>query len=82
MCHRELLSLLNCEVKKCSLSFSTDLQQYIKPVVLTLLQRMQSSKTDTYAQRFAFFFLYSMSLNSEGLTPDCLITAVESIQPQ
>ncbi|KAI5826864.1 Cse1-domain-containing protein [Schizophyllum commune Tattone D] len=59
-----------------------DLQQYIKPVVLTLLQRMQSSKTDTYAQRFAFFFLYSMSLNSDGLTPDFLITAVESIQPQ
>ncbi|TRM64668.1 armadillo-type protein [Schizophyllum amplum] len=59
-----------------------DLQQYIKPVILTLLQRMQTSKTEIYASRFAYFFLFSMALNVEGLTPDFIMGAVEQIQPQ
>jgi len=59
-----------------------DLQQYLKPVFIVLLTRMQSSKTDRYIYLFAKFILYTMAISVEGLTPDFIIQTVEEIQPQ
>ncbi|KAJ8091228.1 importin-alpha export receptor [Marasmius tenuissimus] len=58
-----------------------DLKQYFKPVLMTLLTRMQTSKTDTYVYLFSKFLLFTVALNVEGLGPDYVISAVEEIQP-
>ncbi|TFK31640.1 importin alpha re-exporter [Crucibulum laeve] len=60
----------------------SDLQQYMKPVILTLLTRMQSSKTDKFVYHFARFLLFTMAINVEGLGPDYIIAVIEQIQPQ
>ncbi|KAJ7180497.1 CAS/CSE protein [Mycena filopes] len=59
-----------------------DLRQYFKSVVMTLLTRMQSSKTDKFVYLFAKFLLYCMALNIEGLGPDYVIETIEEIQPR
>ncbi|KAF8063522.1 CAS/CSE protein [Lyophyllum atratum] len=58
-----------------------DLRQYFKAVIMTLLTRMQSSKTDKYVHLFARFFLFTMAIDVQGLTPDYVIGTVEEIQP-
>ena len=57
-----------------------DLQQYMKPLVITLLTRMQTSKTDKYTYLFARFILFTMAINVTGMSPDYLITTIEGIQ--
>ncbi|KAJ7224424.1 CAS/CSE protein [Mycena pura] len=59
-----------------------DLRQYLRGVIMTLLTRMQSSKTDKFVYLFARFLLYCMAVNVEGLGPDYVITTVEEIQPR
>lgn len=54
----------------------------MKPVIVTLLTRMQTSKNPQYEYLFARFILYVMALNVEGLGPDYLIAAIEGVQPQ
>jgi len=61
---------------------SGDLQQYMRPVMMTLLTRMQTSKTVTYEYLFARFILYCMALDLDGLGPDYVISVIEEIQPQ
>ncbi|KAI0055486.1 Cse1-domain-containing protein [Artomyces pyxidatus] len=58
-----------------------DLQQYLGTIFITLLTRMQSSKTDGYVYHFVHFLLYAMAINVDGLTPDFVIRAVEGVQP-
>jgi exportin-2 (importin alpha re-exporter) len=41
---------------------------------------MQTSKTDKYVYLFSKFLLYTMAINVDGLGPDTMIAAVESIQ--
>lgn len=60
----------------------SDLGQYMKPVIVTLLTRMQSNKTDKFVYHFARFMLFTMAIDVEGLSPDFLIRFVEEIQPQ
>lgn len=48
---------------------------------MTLLTRMQSSKTDSYVYHFVYFLCYTLAIPVEGLTPDFVVSAVESIQP-
>lgn len=57
-----------------------DLQQYMKPLVMTLLTRMQTSKTDKYVYLFVRFILFTMAINVTGMSPDYLITNIEGIQ--
>lgn len=57
-----------------------NLQQYMKPLVMTLLTRMQTSKTDKYTYLFARFILFTMAINVTGMSPDYLITTIEEIQ--
>ncbi|KAJ7504560.1 CAS/CSE protein [Mycena galericulata] len=59
-----------------------DLRQYIKSVIMTLLTRMQSSKTDKFVYLFSKFLLYCMALNIDGLGPDYVIDTVDEIQPR
>ncbi|KAJ8595722.1 Cse1-domain-containing protein [Rhizopogon salebrosus TDB-379] len=58
------------------------LRQYFKPIVMTLLTRMQTSKTDKYIYLFSHFLLFTMAIDVDGLGPDYVISSVEEIQPQ
>lgn len=49
--------------------------------MVTLLTRMQTSKTDKYVYEFAHFVLLTLAINVDGLTADFIPTAVEEIQP-
>ncbi|KIM38838.1 hypothetical protein M413DRAFT_75629 [Hebeloma cylindrosporum] len=60
----------------------TDLHQYLKPTFLSLLTRMHANKTDKFVYLFSKFFLYTMAVDVQGLTPDSIISIVEEIQPQ
>ncbi|TFK20990.1 importin alpha re-exporter [Coprinopsis marcescibilis] len=62
-------------------SKAENLQPYLKPIFLTLLTRMHSSKTDKFVYLFSHFLLYTLAINVEGLTPDVIISVVESVQP-
>ncbi|EIN12120.1 importin alpha re-exporter [Punctularia strigosozonata HHB-11173 SS5] len=59
----------------------THLQQHLKPLLLTLLTRMQTSKTDKYVYHFSYFVLFTLAIPGQGLTPDFLIRPMEEIQP-
>jgi len=59
-----------------------DLKPYMKALIMTLLTRMQTSKTDKFVYHFTRFFLFTMAINAEGLTPDYVIGTIEEIQPQ
>ncbi|KAG6820300.1 hypothetical protein H0H93_002564 [Arthromyces matolae] len=56
------------------------LKQYFKAVVMTLLTRMQTSKTDQYVHLFTRFFLFTMAIQVDGLSPDYVIGTIEEIQ--
>ncbi|KAF9242294.1 armadillo-type protein [Melanogaster broomeanus] len=57
------------------------LKQYLRPLIMTLLTRMQTSKTDKYVYHFTHFILFTMAIDVNGLGPD-VISTVEDIQPQ
>ncbi|TFK71152.1 importin alpha re-exporter [Pluteus cervinus] len=59
-----------------------DLKQYYKAIIMSLLTRMQTSKTDKYVYLFARFILFAMALPVDGLGPDYTVTTIEEIQPQ
>ncbi|PCH33006.1 importin alpha re-exporter [Wolfiporia cocos MD-104 SS10] len=58
------------------------LKQYFRPLMVTLLTRMQTSKTDKYVYHFVHFLAFTMAINVEGLGPDFVISSIEEIQPQ
>ncbi|KAG0700788.1 CAS/CSE protein [Suillus ampliporus] len=60
----------------------SQLTQYFKALVMTLLTRMQTSKTDKYVYLFSHFLLFTIAIDVEGLGPDYVISAVEGIQPR
>ncbi|OBZ72875.1 Importin-alpha re-exporter [Grifola frondosa] len=60
----------------------SSLKQYFRAIIVTLLQRMQTSKTDKYVYHFVYFLAFTMALNIDGLGPDYVVGAVEEIQPQ
>lgn len=49
---------------------------------MTLLTRMQTSKTDKFVYLFTLFLLFTMAINVDGLSPDYVIGTVEEIQPR
>ena len=58
------------------------LKQYFRGLIVTLLTRMQTSKTDKYVYHFVYFLGFCLAISSEGLTPDYIVGEVEAIQPQ
>ncbi|KAL5498046.1 CSE1_1 [Sanghuangporus vaninii] len=57
------------------------LDQYMKSIVTMLLTRLQTARTDNYVYQLIYFFLFTMAIDVEGLTPDFLIRAIEGVQP-
>lgn len=60
----------------------SDLKQYFRALMVTLLTRMQTSKTDKYVYHFVYFLAFTMAIPVEGLGPDFVISSVEEIQAQ
>ena len=58
-----------------------ELQKYFSSILLELLKRMQSNKTESYTYHFVHFMCYVIAVPVDGLTPDYLIGAIEQIQP-
>jgi exportin-2 (importin alpha re-exporter) len=50
-------------------------------IMLTLLSRLQTTRTDKFAMEFVLFLCYSMALGVNGVRPDFIVNVVESIQP-
>ncbi|OSC99927.1 Cse1-domain-containing protein [Trametes coccinea BRFM310] len=61
---------------------AASVKQYFKSIVITLLTRMQTSKTDKYVYHFVYFLGFSLAIAREDITPDYIVGEVESIQPQ
>ncbi|KIM79693.1 hypothetical protein PILCRDRAFT_791278, partial [Piloderma croceum F 1598] len=59
-----------------------DLRPYFRAIVINLLTRLQTSKTDQYVYLLTYFLLFTMAIKVDGLTPDYLIGTVEEIQSQ
>ncbi|EJF64481.1 importin alpha re-exporter, partial [Dichomitus squalens LYAD-421 SS1] len=57
------------------------LKQYFRGLIVTLLTRMQTSKTDKYVYHFVYFLGFCLAINVDGLTPDYIIGEVDAIQP-
>ncbi|THV04546.1 importin alpha re-exporter [Dendrothele bispora CBS 962.96] len=57
------------------------LSNFFKGVILSMLTRMQASKTDNFVFLFAKFLLFVMAINVNGLGPDYVIGTIEGIQP-
>lgn len=47
---------------------------------MSLLTRLQTSKTDKFSNELCFFFLYIWAIRVEGVTPDVVVAAVDTIQ--
>ena len=58
------------------------MQQYFRGLIVTLLTRMQTSKTDKYVYHFVYFLSFCLAIGVEGLTPDYIVNEVEAIQPR
>ncbi|CAJ0763072.1 16894_t:CDS:10, partial [Entrophospora sp. SA101] len=58
------------------------LNQYIGPILTLLLSRFQSSKTDSYTMGFVYFVCYFLAVDKEGMNPDYVIQAFDSLQNQ
>jgi len=57
-----------------------NLRQYFPAVIVSLLSRVQTSKTDKFVYHFVYFLTFVMGVNVNGLSPDYLIEIVEQIQ--
>ncbi|KAK0446106.1 CAS/CSE protein [Armillaria borealis] len=57
------------------------LQQYLRDVIMTILKRMQATKTDKFIYLFAQFLLFSFAIEVPGgLSIDFILSTIESIQ--
>ncbi|KZV93299.1 importin alpha re-exporter [Exidia glandulosa HHB12029] len=55
--------------------------QYFRGVLVTLLTRLQTSKTDRFVYYLVYFFSFILAIQRPELTPDFLIRALDEIQP-
>lgn len=51
-------------------------------VFMTLLIRLQGTKTDKFAQGFLRFICFACAINKDGLDPDGVIAMLDGCQPQ
>ncbi|KAI0366303.1 Cse1-domain-containing protein [Pilatotrama ljubarskyi] len=61
---------------------SATVKQYFKSIIVTLLTRMQTSKTDKYVYHFVYFLGFCLAIGKDDITPDYIVGEVESIQAQ
>ncbi|KAJ2961548.1 hypothetical protein NUW54_g14380 [Trametes sanguinea] len=65
----------------CLMSGSrASVKQYFKSIVITLLTRMQTSKTDKYVYHFVYFLGFSLAIAREDITPDYIVVVADSGQ--
>lgn len=59
---------------------SAQLSSYFPAIIMSLLTRLQTNKTDKFSNLFTYFIMYIIAVRVEGLTPDILIDVMENIQ--
>ncbi|KAF8329082.1 Cse1-domain-containing protein [Cantharellus anzutake] len=57
-----------------------ELSKHFNVILLTLLNRLQSTKTDKYALGFVQFLCFTMAVQVEGLNPGFVVNAINTIQ--
>lgn len=58
------------------------LDTYFRLILVTLLTRLQTSKTDGYTYHFVYFLLFAAAIKISDFSSDYLISKFEEIQPQ
>ncbi|RIA85430.1 exportin-2-like protein [Glomus cerebriforme] len=58
------------------------LNKYLAAIITLLLTRMKSSKTDKYTLSFVYFVCFFLAIEKEGVGPDYVIQAFDSMQPR
>ncbi|RGB41994.1 exportin-2-like protein [Rhizophagus diaphanus] len=58
------------------------LNKYLAAIISLLLTRMKSSKTDKYTLSFVYFVCFFLAIEKEGVNPDYVIQAFDSMQPK
>ncbi|GES89790.1 importin-alpha export receptor [Rhizophagus clarus] len=56
------------------------LNKYLTAIITLLLTRMKSSKTDKYTLSFVYFVCFFLAIEKEGVNPDYVIQAFDSMQ--
>jgi exportin-2 (importin alpha re-exporter) len=56
------------------------LNKYLTAIITLLLTRMKSSKTDKYTLSFVYFVCFFLAIDKEGVNPDYVIQAFDSVQ--
>ncbi|KAH9945469.1 CAS/CSE protein [Epithele typhae] len=59
-----------------------ELKQNLRGIFLMMLQRMQTSKTDSFVYYFVYFLSFCLAVEVNGMTPDYVVSQVEAIQAQ
>lgn len=58
----------------------SELQKHFGVILMTLLNRLQMSKTDKYTLAFVRFLCFMMAVPMEALSPGFLVNAIQTIQ--
>lgn len=58
------------------------LQPYLRDLIMTLLNRLQTSRTDKYTIGLVHWICYVASLESGGYDPNIIPTVIDAIQPK
>lgn len=58
------------------------MQQYLRDLVMSLLNRLRTSRTDKFVVGLVHWICYVSSLETGGYTPDTIANVVNGIQPQ
>ncbi|KZT18357.1 importin alpha re-exporter [Neolentinus lepideus HHB14362 ss-1] len=56
------------------------MKQCFRPLIMELLNRMQTNKTDKYIYHFTRFFIYGFAMQIDNMNPDLIIGTVEEVQ--
>ncbi|KZT24288.1 hypothetical protein NEOLEDRAFT_1179287 [Neolentinus lepideus HHB14362 ss-1] len=56
------------------------MKQYFRPLIMELLTRMQTHKTDKYIYHFTRFFMYAFAIQIDNTNPDLIIGTIEEAQ--
>lgn len=57
------------------------MEPYLKQLLMLMLVRLQSSKTDKFTKCFVYFVGFVLAIQREGLTPDFVVRMFDALQP-
>jgi len=61
---------------------SETMHQYLRDIIMSLLNRLKSSRTDKFVVGLVHWICYTSSLETGGYTPDTIPEVINGIQPQ